>query len=737
MQKTKLTIDQISSFTGLKSNSIRKRVLGLVYSTIKGKRKPLRVYEIADLPSEWKKKIATKMAPTLPAEPAQQALEEAVNTDKSVKSEKLLALSSLTEAGFAIATAKDTFMTASQEYSKISGYKFQRGALRTKKGEVAFLAAYNSGQLNFDKSMLDIIGKSIHWTTLNTWFKKRDAEGVAGLAPKQRGGRNREETTLTDKQQRIIIALIYKSPHVGPVNLRKGLQGELGKINVPSVRVIGRFQERWTERNQEVFDLHLNPANWKNKYMFGLGDACGDIDRLYQLVEGDSTPTDIMLNVDGKLVRYALVGLIDLYSRKAQLVLSPTSSGESVVISLRKWILNNGIPEALRIDNGKDWISHRVQSVLRSLEIDTKLCEKFKSEEKGTVERFFRTFSHGIMELAPHFVGHNVSERQAIEERKSFAQRIMKKGGEPVELAATPQEFQEFCDTWCDYVYGEDIHSTIGMTPNEKVRSWRHPITKITNIRALDMLLLQPAYKQGRRKIGKSGVQVESGPYYPMYGAKEFAAHAGKWVYVLIDPTDMGRVVCYLEKDGGKREYFCEAVNLAFKGIDRAAFASEVKRKQDKIVKGQLRQLKKDAKKEGVEHAHLKYMALRKDQKKGILEFPPEDVEHTTPQLEEAAQAIIQQDQRAAAQEDPYAEVEQEAVPVSKKKQNVINLITDDDYYRNIRRRVEGGKGLLTLQEVEFLRKFYTTLSGKAAKRIDKNLIEEIGCEAQKKEKRA
>tara|TARA_B100000780_G_scaffold31405_1_gene19882 strand:- start:714 stop:932 length:219 start_codon:yes stop_codon:yes gene_type:complete len=66
----------------------------------------------------------------------------------------------------------------------------------------------------------------------------------------------------------------------------------------------------------------------------------------------------------------------------------------------------------------------------------------FASEEKGTIERLNRTMSHGILELLPGFIGHNVSEQKAIESRKSFAKRVMTKG-ETVDVKLTGAELQQ------------------------------------------------------------------------------------------------------------------------------------------------------------------------------------------------------------------------------------------------------------------------------------------------------
>ena len=42
-----------------------------------------------------------------------------------------------------------------------------------------------------------------------------------------------------------------------------------------------------------------------------------------------------------------------------------------------------------------------------------------------------------ITELMPNYIGHNVPERKAIEARRSFAERVMNRESEPVEVNMT------------------------------------------------------------------------------------------------------------------------------------------------------------------------------------------------------------------------------------------------------------------------------------------------------------
>lgn len=89
-----------------------------------------------------------------------------------------------------------------------------------------------------------------------------------------------------------------------------------------------------------------------------IGKADEYIVRLNQEWQTDSTIADIMLN-DNK--RYNIVGIIDVYSRRAVLHVSETSSSEAVLACLTKALNAFGKPESMRTDNGADFTSIRVK----------------------------------------------------------------------------------------------------------------------------------------------------------------------------------------------------------------------------------------------------------------------------------------------------------------------------------------------------------------------------------------
>ena len=97
-----------------------------------------------------------------------------------------------------------------------------------------------------------------------------------------------------------------------------------------------------------------------------------------------------------------------------------TSPSTAVCTALRRTILAWGVPNVVRCDNGKEFISHHTRTALTDLGIEQKTAPPFQPERKPFIKRALGTFSHDLLELLPGFCGHDVSDRQAIRSQRSF-----------------------------------------------------------------------------------------------------------------------------------------------------------------------------------------------------------------------------------------------------------------------------------------------------------------------------
>ena len=734
------TVSEIATIVGMTKQAVGKslRRQGTRYIWKKGPGGNGKHYFASSMPENYRLALAAHDAVPdsetpygdgiIGAEAAREILAaRAVESERRqiAKEDGMAAFSRMPEQRQAEAQARFTLLQVCDGFVKAAGFSIKRHALRSKRGDLAFVEAYNAGRIAVADEIRQIIGETTSYSTLKRIADAYHANGLAGLALNYHNPK-RNCTALTDAQQDMVITMMCRNPHTSSHNILKGLQGKFG-MDVPSASVIGRFRARWTAENNELWMFYTNPDEWKNKRMFAFGSASDHVERLNQLWEADSTPADLML-VDG---RHSLIGMIDVYSRRLRLFVSKTSKATAVVALIRQCLIDWGVPEAIKTDNGKDYVSDHVVRVMHGLRIEQRLCTPFQGWEKPHIERTFRTFLHGLVELMPNFIGHNVAERKSIEARRSFADRVMNKDSEPVAVNMTAVELQKFCNEWTNFIYQHDAHGGLaGKKPIDMVRNWREPIRRINDYRALDMLLMAAPSDGGIRTIGKKGVQVDN----RYYQSPEFAGYVGEKVFVLLDPADLGTVYIYLVNEYDERTFLCPAIDPKWVGIDPAGFANAARKHQDKVIREERKKLTKLCKAEGEQEAYEGYMQLRKEQVGKIMEFPGLVKEYSTPALGEAAKAVIakvemaederQFDQKLKAIEEEMAV---NAKLVMNKEEKIVLLRSDADTYDQIRVQTKGRKRLLTQQEHDWLTEYYETNAGSMYRDLEGDLRDKIG----------
>ncbi|WP_310598815.1 Mu transposase C-terminal domain-containing protein [Desulfobulbus sp.] len=742
--KGTVTAREIAEATGLSKRAVQLNLdgLGKVFVWKKGPTGPEKHYPATLLPEEYRVAVATArvaagyaepdgIAEAIGAEAAREikaARAEEKERDLIAKEQNQMAFDQLPEQRRQEAAARHELLELCDGFVQAAGFGIPRYAQRSKKADQAFVAAYNSGKIKVPENVRQIIGDTTSYSTLRRIAEAYSRYGLPGLAFAYHNPK-RGQTALTTEQQDMVINAMCLNPNTSSVNIRRILIGKFGR-EIPSSAAIGRFRANWIKNNENLWLYYTNPDEWKNKKALSFGSASERVERLNQLWEADSTPADVML-ADG---RHSIIGVIDVYTRRLRFLVSKTSKAASVVALLRHCIIEWGVPETLKIDNGQDYRSAHVARVLDSLEVEREYCTPFQGQEKPHIERAFRTFLHGLVELMPNFIGHNVPERKAIEARRSFADRVMNKDSAPVEVNMTAEALQKFCNEWTEFVYQHDPHSGLdGKKPIDMVRSWQHPIRRITSdLRVLDMLLMPAPKDGGRRTIQKKGIDVEG----RFYKSDAFAEHVGKKALVLLDPADMGTAFVYLYGERGERSFLCAAIDPQWYGIDSARFATASRKHQDKIMREEVKKLRKAVKQEATREAYKEYVNFRKSEVAGLIEFPRKAEEYTTPMLAEAAKAVAavdrtrgRQDEMAQKLRDVEIVLTEPAPPTPAKEQKVVKLITcKSDRYLDILTSVRKERRPLTKWEYDFLTDFYTNdATGKGYLLLEGDLREKYG----------
>lgn len=439
-------------------------------------------------------------------------------------------------------------------------------------GEAEFVKAYNSGELYVDNWIRQQI-KQVATSSMRRWKKHVEEEGIARLAGNYASNR---KPTLVEQQpemQNYLVALITSKPHLAerPNVMQRMIQEKAEHFPhwiIPSPSSVGRWRDKWMAENIARFTNMTNPDAYNSKHRPLFAKMYPWVKAPNDCWEFDSTPTDVQLRVNDKLVRYSIIAAIDVYTRRVKLLLAPTSSSEGICLLLRKCILDWGVLNEdglARTDNGSDYVSKRVTAIMQMLGLEQSRANAFSGWEKPYIERFFGTLSRALFELLPGYIGHSVSDRQKIEAAKAFAQRIGEGGKkterEALELALTPEELEEVMNDWLEHRYNHSEHDGLkGDTPFNRYAASGYKPQKVSDAHSLDMLLNYV----GESTVIRGGVKANS----LRYTAPELMNPDWdrKKVRVFQDPSDVGSATLYSLNDTG---VYVEAVNdeLVGKGI--------------------------------------------------------------------------------------------------------------------------------------------------------------------------
>lgn len=498
-----------------------------------------------------------------------------------------------------------------------------------------FVVRYNAGEIAVEPEVRTAL-PTLSRNSIINWENRAQAQGMAALAGNY--GQHRKGKGIIDSQPRVVQAIegMFKEyPHVSAQLIFEKIQSMKSKgenIRVPSLRRVQIWFANWKQENPQLALYVTAPDKWTSQFLASCGSAYELITHYNQRWEYDGTPSDIMLN-DGK--RYAIVGVINVYSRELRLEVAETSTSEVVANLTRRALLDWGVPDEAVTDNGREFVGTHMQGIFLDLGIMPTILPPFRPQLKPAIERAFRSFSHHLLTLCPCYVGHNVATRQEIRERETFAKRLMdKKAPQELSMGISPEALQEFCDDWCKSVYAHRPHSGLkGKTPWQMRQEYTGEIRRIADVRALDVLLTPLATDGGWRPVGKKGVHADG-----LYDHAALGPYVGKQVQVRVNRAD--RSHAYIFDENG--EFICEAVRMeALEPEKRREVAMAKTRTQRTALKARDKELRAAAVAVDAPNAAKDIMAMHKARAAEIeaAAAPTANTEatHTTPMLDSAA----------------------------------------------------------------------------------------------------
>jgi putative transposase len=494
----------------------------------------------------------------------------------------------------------------------------------------AFVAQWNAGKLELDQALREQF-PILSWTTLRSWYVGVQEKGLAAITPREHA-RKGQFQALAGEVGNAMLALLMDKPHLSAQAIYEALQTQFQDL--PSDRAFRRALAHWKQQNAQVFEAAINPDGWRNKYMSAAGSYSEGITRPNQKWEMDSTVGDLML-ADGR--RHHIVGVIDVYTRRRIFIVTRTSRANAIMSLIRLAILQWGVPESIKTDNGADYTAQPLETALLGLAVEHPLCAPFSPQEKPHIERGIGTLMHQLFELLDGFIGHSVADRKGIEARKGFAERILKDNSFTAELRMTPEQLQAQIDGYTKRLDTKPRDYLQGRTPLQMTEG--HAIKTIDE-RALDVLLA-PSAESGLRKVGKKGIKISGG----FYNAAQLGGLEGTQVQVKVDDANLGR--CWVfDLDG---QFICEALDYERLGINSAEVAAARRQQQAKVIKEQKRELRVAKKSFDTREAIAAINRTRTDQaveqstnvvaiQRAASAAQPE---HTSPAIESIKQAAV------------------------------------------------------------------------------------------------
>ena len=449
----------------------------------------------------------------------------------------------------------------------------------------------------------------------------------------------RKGTGLLDRAEEgrvktFCLALMSKNRHLTAEHIRNTVLAEFGKTldiadadtgeikskPVPPIRTFQHALKKWKAEHRTALTKIADPDRYKSSVRFALTNStfCA---RLNELWLADASPVDL-LTQSGRRNLYAT---IDVHSRRALFLVTDTPRAAAFGLMIRKAILQWGVPEALKSDNGSDFTARDIVRLLDSLGVTHELCAPFSPEQKGIVERVIKTIQHGLMPTLPGFIGHSVADRKVIEGRKGFSQRLGEKPDTLLQVDLTDDELQDYIDRWADDIYAHKPHGGLkDRAPFEMAAAYHGKVRRIENAHALDLLLAPVPDNNGIRKVTRSGIRIGGEHYFigtVMPGETVFCRH---------DPADLGRVLVFSE-DG--ETYLGEAVCPDLAGLDPAATIAAVKARQEAVIKGEVAEIRRAARRIGPRDVADAQFAAAEKKAGTLVAFPRTSDSHETPAI--------------------------------------------------------------------------------------------------------
>lgn len=544
-----------------------------------------------------------------------------------------------------------------------------------------FTDRYNTRSGTVDEWVKDLV-PTISKRSLDRWRSARRDGKTIGADP----GLSRKGTGVLDlandgKVSAFILATIAQQPHLAAHQVRTQCRHQFGEtltvkgrqVTMPPVRAFQRVISAIKDTHHVGLTKLTNPDLYRSTMAPSGTGTYRYVTAPNALWMIDASPVDALC-IDGRQTVYAC---IDIATRRLILLISRTPRASAVALLLRKAILAWGKPTKIKTDNGSDFVAEDTKRLFAALDIEMELSDAYSPQQKGHIERAIGTFQRDFSPLLPGYVGHSVADRKAIENRKSFAQRLGEKEAETFGVSLSGAELQVYADRWAETMYQHQPHKGLNdRTPAQVAAASKHTIQTVDE-RALDLLLMPVAGGDGRRIVTKFGVRIDSFHYVTP------SILPGEAVFVRQDPNDLGRAFVFAANGA---EFLGEALCAELRGIHPATLMKAKRETQTEMLDAATRQVKADMRELAKGPSLIeKALEVAARDVPNVIALPKRQGEHSTPQIAAALSAVT----KRPAPKAVSSEVEQFQAQAAKQPSNVQPLRAAETMHQRFARALE------------------------------------------------
>ncbi|MGY5789090.1 transposase len=520
--------------------------------------------------------------------------------------------------------------------------KFSRGLRLNQQACVQlFCDRYETAFIKVDDWVKDIL-PSVGRRTLLRWLSAKQTGQTDSLGvdrSKARAGTGTLDTANGGMVRAHILGLIAHQPHLSGAQVRKLCRAEFGdSINVvskgtakavemPPVRTFQHFLKSLKETHKVELLKLTNPDKFRSTMLPSGRGMYSHVTTPNELWQIDASPVDALCT-DG---RHSIYVCIDIATRRFVLYVSKTPRASAVGMLIRKAILSFGVPSVIKTDNGSDFVANETKRLFANLGIEPDVSDAYTPAQKGHVERAIKTYQHQFVSLLPGYVGHSVTDRKQIEDRKSFADRLGQDTAEAFNVQLSAAELQEKSDRWCLDDYQHNAHEGLQKQTPFNVAAKSVETVRTVSERALDVLLMPAAGSNGQRRVTKFGIRID-GNYY-----RSASLMPGTDVFVRHDPNDAGRVLVF---SLSQSEFLGEAICPELAGIHPQTFEKARKELNAQLIKERIDPIRAEIS-QIVKGRPLIDKALEVAARDipNVVSLPKRQEVHTTPQIAAALDA--------------------------------------------------------------------------------------------------